>query len=79
MIVGKDTKPSNEIYYTGALLLSVLKSSDDEFVDVLDAYKELNNIQKVSISLYLLTLDWLFLLQGIKVIDGKIKNVFKKS
>lgn len=79
MIIGSDTNPSNEIYYIGAILLSVIKSSSDKYLDILDVYQELNRKRKISMNLFVLALDWLFMIGTISIINGNIENVFKKS
>ena len=66
MIVTTDVNPERDIYYLGALLLEVLKESNSKKIDYFDAYYALNQKKKVSINLFSLILDWLFLLGTIK-------------
>ncbi len=66
MIVTTDINPERDIYYLGALVLEVLKESKSKEIDYFDAYQALNQKEKVSISLFSLILDWLFLLGAVK-------------
>lgn len=66
MIVTKDVNPEKDIYYLGALALEVLKECKSNKVDFFDAYQAINKKEKISISLFSLILDWLFLLGAVK-------------
>jgi len=66
MIITTNVNPERDIYYLGALLLEVLKESKSKRIDYFDAYYALNQKEKVSINLFSLILDWLFLLGTIK-------------
>lgn len=70
MIVNKNTNPERDLYYLGALVIEIIDSANKVEFDYLELYKLLNKDRKVSISLYSLVLDWLFLL-------GTIKNSHK--
>lgn len=77
MIIDKDTHPERDCYYLGAVLIDLLSESDTEEVDYLDLYDAFNQQQSISINLYALTLDWLFLLGVISQGEqGRIKKCF---
>lgn len=76
MILNTDTSPSNEIYYVGAILLQVLKSFPNKDLDLLDVFQKLNKKMKISMNLYVLVLDWLFIIGTIKFANGSIKKCF---
>ena len=76
MIVGKDTNPERKLYYVGALILEVIKSSPKKEVDFFDALQLVNEREKVSISLFALAMDWLFLLGAISSNKGRIEKCF---
>lgn len=76
MIVCNDTNPEKDIYYIGALLIEVLTESDKNYVDFIDAFQSLNEIKKISMPIYTLTLDWLFLIGAIKWNDRQIIKCF---
>ena len=66
MILGKDIHPERKIYYIGALVLKTLKLVSQKHIDFFHIYHEVNETQKVSMRLFILALDWLFLLGVIK-------------
>lgn len=62
MIVDVDRNPQNQIYYIGGLILNVLKQQNKVAFSYMDVFETLNEEHKVSINLYTLALDWLYLL-----------------
>jgi hypothetical protein len=62
MIVGRDIHPQKKIYYLGAIVLEILKSSNDKGYDFFSLYQQVIKKEKISINLFTLTLDWLFIL-----------------
>ncbi|MBF0452514.1 MAG: hypothetical protein HQK75_17560 [Candidatus Magnetomorum sp.] len=76
MIIGKDIHPERKIYYIGALIIEILKKVPDTTFDFFDIYQKLNKSEKVTIKLFTLTLDWLFLLGAISRDKGNIKKCF---
>jgi len=75
MIVSKDVNPERDFYYLGAKVIEVLSSEEDEIVDYFDIFQKINSSEQVSINLYSLTLDWLYL---IGVIDNSEKGNIRK-
>jgi hypothetical protein len=76
MILGKDTHPTRNIYYLGSVVLGIIKSSSKDKIDFFDTFQKLNEKEKVSMNLYTLTLDWLFLLGAIKNNNGRFEKCF---
>jgi hypothetical protein len=76
MIVGKDIHPERKIYYLGARLIELLKDFPGKEINFFDIYQKLNESEKVSIKLFTLTLDWLFLLKAIDSRNGNIEKCF---
>lgn len=77
MIVSKDVNPERDFYYLGARVIEILSNIDSKTVDFFDVFQQLNNSEKISINLYSLTLDWLYLLGVIENSkDGNIKKCF---
>ena len=74
MIVSKDINPVRDVYYLGARIIEIL-SSNPNMTDFLDIYKNLNTTKKVSMNLYSLTLDWLYI---IGVIENSTAGTIKK-
>jgi hypothetical protein len=77
MIVDKNINPERDLYYLGGILIDVLASKNNVDIDYIDLYQSLNQKQEISINLYSLTLDWLFILGVVsKGENGKIKKCF---
>ena len=67
MIVSKDINPVRDVYYLGAKVIEILSTERNNEVNFLDVYEKLIIEEKISINLYSLTLDWLYL---VGAIDG---------
>lgn len=76
MIVGKDIKPERQIYHLGAVLLEVLQDTPDKTMEIFDVFERMNGHEVVSVSAFILTLDWLFLLGAIAGDRGHIIKCF---
>lgn len=76
MIIDKDTNPTRDIYYLGAELLAVLEEQPIKEVDFFAAFDLLNKKKQITMSLYILTIDWLFLLGSIRSKNGVIEKCF---
>ena len=77
MIISKNTHPERDLYYLGAKTIEVMDSSEKDEWDYFDLFSGLNQKQKVSVNLFSLVLDWLFILQVIqKSNNGRIKRCF---
>jgi len=66
MIVSKDINPERDFYYLGAKTIKILSSNKDNKMDFFKVYSELNSSENISINLFVLTLDWLYLIGTIK-------------
>ena len=77
MILGKDINPKKQIYYISALVLNELKSIDNSEFDFFDIFNSLKMKEKnLSVNLYSLSLDWLFLLGAIKKDKNRLIKCF---
>lgn len=77
MIIDKNINPERDFYYLGGILIDVLQYKDNKEVDYMDLYALINNEKEITINLYFLTLDWLFILGLVtKGDNGKIKICF---
>lgn len=74
MIVSKDINPERDVYYLGARVIEII-SNEPDFFDFFDVYNKINLSEKVSMNLYSLTLDWLYL---IGVIENSKKGHIQK-
>lgn len=66
MIVNKNTSPKRDLYYLGGKVIEILDLSNDTEFDYFELYADLNKNHSISINLFSLVLDWLFILGIIK-------------
>lgn len=77
MILGKNTNPKKQIYYISALVIDELRSINKPEFDFLDVFNSLKKKEKdITLNLYALSLDWLFLLGAIKKDKDRILKCF---
>lgn len=76
MIVDVDRNPQNQIYYIGGLILNELKRQNKVAFSYMDVFEALNKEHKVSINLYTLSLDWLYLLGTISYNEKGLVKCF---
>ncbi|MCZ8168226.1 MAG: ABC-three component system middle component 6 [Flavobacterium sp.] len=77
MIIDKNINPERDLYYLGGILIDVLENNKIKEVDYMDLYSLFKVKKDVTINLYSLTLDWLFILGLVTKGDkGKIKICF---
>ena len=76
MILGKDINPKKQIYYVSAQILNELTHMDNNEFDYFIVYRSLKSKVDISFSLYLLALDWLFLLGAIKKDKNRLTKCF---
>lgn len=76
MIIDKDTNPTKDIYYLGAQLLEVLDNYQSNTIDLFQAFILFNEKIKISMGLFILTVDWLFILGSVRLNNKKIIKCF---
>ena len=77
MIVDKHTNPERDIYYLGSMVIELLSETEETSFDYINIYQELKSRIEISFKLYILTLDWLFLLGTIsKGKNGTLEKCF---
>jgi hypothetical protein len=77
MIIDKNINPERDLYYLGGILIDVLSKKKNSDFDYLELYRLFNQKQDVTINLYSLTLDWLFILGLVtKTENGRIAKCF---
>lgn len=77
MIINKNINPERDLYYLGGILIDILENKEYKEVDYMDLYTLINNKKEITINLFSLTLDWLFVLGLVaKGENGKIKICF---
>ena len=62
MLLPDNIKPENSIYYTGAIILKSLQTKGNQSLD--DLFNNVNTIQSMCFKVFMLSLDWLFLLNA---------------
>ena len=58
----KQYHPERDLYYLGAKTIEAMNSSGKDEWDYFNLFSDLNRKQKISINLFSLVLDWLFIL-----------------
>ena len=77
MIINKNINPERDLYYLGGILIEVLQNNVKKEVDYMELYLLVKTKKDISINLYSLTLDWLFIIGLVaKGEKGKIKICF---
>jgi hypothetical protein len=65
MLLPDSIHPKYSVYYIGALLLKTLQQNGA--MSVADLYVTLKNDSDISFKLYLLSLDWLYLINAAQI------------
>ncbi len=66
IIQNKNINPERDLYYLGGKVIEVLNSFTKNEIDYFDLFLSVNKSNEVSLNLYSLVLDWLFILGVIK-------------
>jgi hypothetical protein len=77
MIISKDVNPERDFYYLGAKIIEVLSMPENKNSLLMDVYEIIKRSENISLNLFTLTLDWLFISGVISEIkNGKIIKCF---
>lgn len=77
MILGQDINPQKQIYYLSALIIQEIKNlNKGDEIDFFNLYNTLKLKEEISINLFALSLDWLFLLGAIKKKNNVVIKCF---
>ncbi|ACQ51253.1 hypothetical protein AGE29_00180 (plasmid) [Clostridium botulinum] len=72
MLLPDNMQPEMSIYYNGAIVLSCLKKNSKQ--DLMELYKNVKLERNITFSVFLLSLDWLYLIDLAKYTDrGEIE------
>ncbi|HAN76754.1 MAG TPA: hypothetical protein DCQ31_02700 [Bacteroidales bacterium] len=71
MLLSTNIKPDKDVYYLGAKVIEILSEASSNKIDFFDTFHKLNSIEKISMSLYILTLDWLYIIGIVKQSNDK--------
>lgn len=73
MLLPEDVHPRNTLYFNGAIVLrEILKRSEVSFSEL---YLSVRHAHKITYSMFVLSLDWLYLLELVEISDEGILNV----
>ncbi len=72
MIISSDIHPQKKVYYIGALIIQELKQLGTTEFDFFNLYTALKEKENISMNLFSLSLDWLFLLGAIDKKKNKL-------
>lgn len=67
MLLPDNVHPENTVYYNGAFVLEAARAHPES--NWLDLYVEVRNSRNMSVAVFVLCLDWLFLLELITLDD----------
>lgn len=65
-----DTDPIANPIYLGGVILKFFQNSDSRKFSISDLYNYLNSVIEISFDIYLITLDWLYVIGLIEMGEG---------
>lgn len=65
MLLPYDIHPESSIYYNGAVILKLLKQKGEQ--KILELYANIKEEYDMTFSLFVLSLDWLYLIDAAKI------------
>lgn len=71
MLLPANIRPEDSIYYNGAIVLDILRKKKK--ISVIDLYCHLREQYKMSFAIFLLSIDWLYLIDCVVVKNGKVE------
>ncbi|MCD6010679.1 MAG: hypothetical protein K0Q79_541 [Flavipsychrobacter sp.] len=77
MIVDKNVTPDRDLYFLGSIVIEILIARKETKIDYFELYNKMNHEHEISINLFTLVLDWLFIVGVIKNAEnGMIEKCF---
>ena len=70
MLLPENVHPENSIYYNGAIVLDVLLKNEN--IEMLDLFQKVSEVQSMSFPIFILCLDWLYLIDAAKLSNKKV-------
>jgi hypothetical protein len=71
MLLPDNIHPELTIYYNGSIVLDTLQKNDN--IEMLELYSKVKEIQNMSFSIFVLSLDWLYLIDVAILQKEKVK------
>jgi hypothetical protein len=73
MLLPDNVHPENCIYYNGAFVLQSIQNETSQ--DIIELYQNSKRLKEMSMPVFLLCLDWLFLLNLVSLNDqGRVER-----
>lgn len=74
MLLPDNLHPENSIYYNGSIILQVLKNEDK--LEMFELYTRVKEMRDISFPVFVLCLDWLYLVDIAKVKRDRVELCF---
>lgn len=71
MLLPDNIHPENSIYFNASLVLQILQEFGK--LDMLDLYQNVTKNKKMSFPVYILCLDWLYIINVAELNQGEVK------
>ncbi|MAD43146.1 MAG: hypothetical protein CL623_12250 [Arcobacter sp.] len=71
MLLPDNIHPELSIYYNGSVVLKILQHNDN--IEIIELYSKVKEIQEMSFSVFVLSLDWLYLIDVAILQNEKVK------
>lgn len=71
MLLPDNIHPENSIYYNGAIVLKVLQNTGK--MEMLELYERTKDVSTMSFPLFVLCLDWLYLIDAAVLNAGEVE------
>lgn len=71
MLLPHNIHPDNSVYYNGAIVLQVLQRNGT--MDLFDLYEQVKGERAMSFPLFVLCLDWLYLIDSAILNSGEVE------
>ena len=75
MINDKNTNPQRDLYYLGGIVIDVLHQANEN-ENFLDVFEKVRQRETISMNLFSLTIDWLYLIDAVDFKDGRLEKCF---
>ncbi len=74
MLLPDNIHPENSIYYNGAIILDILQNNNS--IEMIELYYLAKKIRNISFPIFILSLDWLYLIDIAILKKDKVELCF---
>lgn len=74
MLLPDNIHPENSIFYNGAIVLQILQKEKE--LDFLELYQQVKMVKNMSFPIFILCLDWLYLISVAEQKNGRVELCF---